>query len=303
MANRICMVQRAGMSPLLRAACAMLLLSPVPALAQPATAALCRALVESAPFFRDGASIAEADGPDGCRFTELTFGVGAKAGYQVATLVEHGVPFGAPALPDHPVHLRVEARGITFVLRTGNAKVDWMNRQQQVPFDVVLDGSFDPAAGVAILTELSVEGRAIGRTVLSGELAQVDPVTLPSGAELRSVTLHSDSRRFILGYVLPTLLAFLPDEDPGGAVERARGEAIAKLRTLLPLAGATAATVEALAAFVADFPQAPRVLDLAVAATGPVTGDTLGRALADPAEAVKLMRMLRVQARYEGDAR
>jgi len=292
-----------GMSILIRAALVAVLLAPAPTLAQPATAARCRDLIASAPLLQDGAATAEAAGGGGCRFTNVTFGFLSRFGYQVASLVERGIPFGPLTAPNGPVSIRIEARGIVLVLHGGQPKLDWLNRQQQVPFDVVLDGSYDPAKGLAVLNELSLEGRAVGRAMLGGEVGDVNAADVPGRAGLRTLELHLDSRRFIVAFLLASLLPFLPDDDPGGAVERIKAQVIAALHVQLPTGGASAATVNAVASFIADFPHPQHVFDLTVTATPLVTVGALEQAVSDLAAAARLMRTLTVTASYAGDPR
>ncbi len=270
--------------------------------AQPATAALCRELLASAPLLSDGPATAEHDGPDGCRFTGPRFGFGQRFGYRIGTLVEHGIPFGALDIPHRRVDVRIEARGIVFELHSGQAKTDWLNRQSQTPFDVGVAGSYDPAGQELILRELSLEGPAIGRTTLAFAATGVDGAN-PASAGLRSLALTVDSRRFLVAFVLPSLLSFLPDADPGGAVDRAKAQAEIAARIYLPQAGATADTVAAVAGFIGDFPHPRHAFDLHVTASTPVTGAAIERSAESPAAASAVVRTLTVTATYAGDAR
>ena len=76
----------------------------------------------------------------------------------------------------------------------------------------------------------------------------------PASAGLRSLALTVDSRRFLVAFVLPSLLSFLPEDDPGGAVDRAKTQAEIAARLYLPQTGATADTAGAVSGFIADFP-------------------------------------------------
>ena len=270
--------------------------------AQPATAALCRDLLASAPLLSDGPVTAEPDGSDGCRFTGVRFGFGQRFGYRIGTLIEHGIPFGALDVPQRRVDVRVEARDIAFELHSGQAKTDWLNRQSQVPFDVGVTGSYDPTGQELVLRELSLDGRAIGHTTLAFAAAGVNGAD-PASAGLRSLALTIDSRRFLVAFVLPSLLSFLPDDDPGGAVDRAKAQAVVAARFYLPQGGATAETVAAVAGFIGDFPHPQHVFELRLAASTPVTGAALERSAASPAAASAVARSVMVTASYAGEAR
>ncbi len=270
--------------------------------AQPATAASCRDLLASAPLLSDDPATAEPEGSDGCRFTGARFGLGQRFGYRIGTLVEHGIPFGALGIPQSRSDVRVEARGIAFELHSGQAKTDWLNRQSQTPFDMRVTASYDPAGQELILRELSLEGPAIGRTTLAFAATGVDGAD-PVSAGLRSLALTVDSRRFLVAFVLPSLLSFLPDDDPGSAVDRAKAQAGLAVRFYLPQAGATADTVAAVAGFIGDFPHPQHVFDLRVSASTPVTGAAIERSAASPAAASAVMRTLTVTASYAGEAR
>jgi hypothetical protein len=271
--------------------------------AEPATAARCRALLASVPLVTGRPATAEPQGREGCRFTMVEFGAGSRFSYQVGSLIENGIPSEPLKVPRHLVSVRIEARDIVFLLHTGNVKVDWLNRQQQVPFDIVLDGRYDPANGVVTIRELSLEGRAVGRTTLAGVLSHVSETGSLDVAAMQSFALHLDSQRFIVNFVLPFLLDVLPDENPGGAVDYGKAQAVATIRALLPQVGASEQTVGAVTGFIADFPNPQHVLDFAVTAAKPVTVTALEDAAGDPATATALLRTLTVTASYTGEPR
>ncbi len=282
---------------------AVLLIFPVAVVrAQPVSAASCHDLLASAPLLSDGPATAEPDGPDGCRFTAPRFGFGQRFGYRIGTLVEHGIPLGALDIPQRQVDVRVEARGVVFELHSGQAKTDWLNRQSQIPFDVTVSGSYDPATQDLILRELSIGGPAIGRTTLAFAATDANGAD-PASAGLRSLALKVDSRRFLVAFVLPSLLSFLPDDDPGGAVDRAKARAEIAARLYLPQAGATADTVAAVTGFISDFPHPQHVFDLHMTGSRPVTGAALERSTGNPAAAAAVAQTLTVTASYAGEAR
>ena len=261
----------------------------------------CRLLLQGVAL-QTGDVEAAADGDDGCRFTGVQFGL-ARFTYQVGTLVEHGLPLDGTLPQDHASHVSVEARDIGFVLHSGQPKVDWLNRQQQVPFDVVLQGSFDPVSGTATLDELSLDGRSAGRTALSGSADQLGGPDWLANGRLVSLGLHMDSRRFITAFLLAPLLPFLPDNDPGAAVEMAKQQAVAGVRALLPQSGASPATVDAIAGFIVDFPHPLHVFDLHVQPRTPVTLNELQRAADSPSALAALVQTLTITASYAGDPR
>ena len=301
------------MSPFLVAA-ALLLACPTPGPAQDVSARTaserCRAFLERLPFLQpSGPAVAvEPVGSDGCRFDGVRVAIGGPAGYEIASLLIQGNVFDRPVPDGPPVAVRAEARGTALSIRSGHPALDWVTRQQQVPFDLVLDATYDPASKRAVLRELSMDGASIGRVSLEGVVEDLDApagaAALPQQAEalgMRSLRVRLDSRRFIAGYVLPPLASTLPNEDPGGAVERAKAAAVRIARDVLPGAGALAGTVAAITGFVRDFPHPRHPFEIAVqAASGPVRAEDLARVGASWAELPRLLSGLRVEASYEG---
>ncbi len=125
----------------------------------------------------------------------------------------------------------------------------------------------------------------------------------PASAGLQSLALTVDSRRFLVAFVLPSLLSFLPDDDPSGAVDRAKAQAGVAARCYLPQAGATADTVAAVARFIGDFPHPQHVFDLHVTASTPLTVAALERSVESPATASAVALTLTVTASYAGETR
>ena len=269
--------------------------------AQPDPAARCRALLASIGLVQDGPAEIEPLGPDGCRFTGVRFGFGTRFGYLVASLTEHGIPFGPLAIPDKPTEVAVEARGVTFSLHSGNPKVDWLNRAQQVPFDVVVRGRYDPAAHEVLLRELSLTGRTVGRTTLSADVVGVDPADLPGNPALRALTLHMDSRSFVVRFLLGVVVSMLPEQNPGAAFDAAKRQAVAAARAKLPQGGVAPASVDAIAAFINDLPRPQHVLDLTIATKAPISMEAASVAMADAAAAAALVNTMQITATYAGD--
>lgn len=272
---------------------------PPPLSPAEAAVARCRALLAQG-IVTAGPATAEAL-DDGCRYTAVRFGVSQRFGYEAATLVEHGFPSEAP---DKPVSVQVEARGIVFAPSSGNAKTDWLIRQQQAPFDVTLDASYDPAAKEFILRSLSLDSPALGHTELAMDVAGADGSNFPDDVALRSLHLHMDSRLLLLQFALGAAVAALPDGgDPATEMDRAKAQATPLARQYLPLTGASPATVDAIAAFVDDFPRPRHVLDLAVTASPPFKLRSVGDTDDKGALAETVMRTLAVTATYTGDPR
>lgn len=146
-----------------------------------------------------------------------------------------------------------------------------------------------------------MDGVSIGHVLLTAVAAGVSRTTLFGEAGLRSVQLHLDSRRFLLAFVLMSVASHLPADDPGAAVERTRAEVIAGLRTFLPLAHTSTGTLDALVAFVRDFPRPQHVLDFSVTADPPIPAETVLDVLNDPTRVTSLIGTLSVDATYTGD--
>lgn len=266
----------------------------------------CRQLLEALPSSsRTDATTSEPAGAD-CLLRHVRFGI-AQAGYVVDSLRLHGLAsdFGGlpEQVPDKPLAIRVEARGIRFSPHTDNRKLAWMIAQQQVPFDATLDARYDPVTRRATLNELSLDGETLGHVLLrltAGNVAAGRSADLFAAAGLTSLQMDLDSRRFLAGFALSPLLPLLPDDDPGAAVEAAKQEAVTSLRALLPQAGASAATTDALAGFVADFPHPQHPFTLSVSAANPVTANAIEAAGGSPSQLTALLRQLSVTASYTG---
>ena len=272
--------------------------------------ARCRDLLPAEMESRPGV---EALGDGGCRFTHARIGYGlydllglpnfgpAFRGYEAETLTEHGLPQRWDPFPEGPVAVQVEARNIWLVFHTDSPQVNWLFEQQQFPFDITFDAAFDPGTRQVTLHRLSMDGVSIGHVLLTATVAGVTRSELFAGAGLQSVQVHLDSRRFIPAFVLMSVAKHLPEDDPGAAAERTRAQVVAALRTLLPMAHASAGTVDALVAFAQDFPRPQHVLDLSMTADPPVPAETVLDVLNDPARVTSLIGALTVGATYSGE--
>jgi hypothetical protein len=253
----------------------------------------------------------EAAGPDECRFHNIRVGLGGFVGYRMDALLVRGIPFERPQGPLAPVHARVEARGITLAIRDQPAKLAWMSRQQQVPFDLVLDATYDPATTTLTLNEFSMDGALLGHVGLRAGLENVHLLTTRADAlpamqappGLRSLHLELDSRTFLSSYVLPLIMNLLPDEDPDAAFQTGRAKGIAAINALLPASGASTDTTVAVAQLLSDFPHPkhPAVLD--IEANTPITPDAVLAAVDDPGRLPALLQALTVTATYAGALR
>lgn len=258
-----------------------------------------------------GPTSIQATGPDECRFGNIRLSLNSFVGYRMDTLLVRGIPFDRPQGPLAPFHARVEARGITLSIRDQPAKLAWMSRQQQTPFDLVLDATYDPATTTLVLSEFSMDGEVLGHVGLRARLENVHLVTahpndvpgMQAPPGLRSLHVELDSRTFLSGYILPLVVNLLPDDDPDGAYQAGRAKVIEAIRAVLPASGASADTTEAAAGLVADFPHPkhPAVLD--IEANTPITPDAIVAASDNPARLPALLRALNVTASYAGPIR
>lgn len=285
-----------------------------PAPAPPAATApadRCQALIRRAPTApatgsptAAGSPAAEALPDGGCRFTGVRLG-SDRFGYQAATVTEHGIPpdllAGGPRVPRTAVDAQIEARDITFSLHSGNPRVDWLNRQQQIPFDATLDVAYDPAHGDIHLRTLALNGPGIGTVSLAMEASGLSDASFPGRVQLRSLNLHLDSRRVLATFTVAPLSNMLPENDPEGAFQALKAQTVAGLRALLPLAHASADTTAALVAFATDFPHPQHVLDLSVTATPSVTLDEVTESAGNSARIPALLGKLTITATYAGD--
>jgi len=253
----------------------------------------------------------ETTEPDECRFRNIRFGLGGFVGYRMDTLLVRGIPFDRPKGPLSPVHARVEARGVTLAIRDQPAKIAWLSRQQQVPFDVTLDATYDPATTTLVLNEFSMDGAVLGHVGLRARLENVhllvkrpdDVPELQALPGLRSLHLELDSRTFLSSYGLPLVMNMLPDQDPDAAFQAGRAKVIAAVDALLPASRATADTTQAVTGLVADFPHPkhPAVLD--IEASTPITPDAVVAAFDDPDQLVALLQTTTITATYAGPFR
>ena len=253
----------------------------------------------------------EATGPDECRFRNIRLGLGGFVGYRMDALLVRGIPFDRPQGPLAPVHARVEARGITLALRDQPAKLAWMTRWQQLPFDLVVDATYDPATTTLALNEFTMDGRLLGHVGLRARLENVHLLTtradgipeMQAPPGLRSLHLELDSLTFLASYVLPLVVNLLPDDDPDAAFQAGRVKVIAAINALLPLSGASADTTAAVVQLVSDFPHPDHPVVLDIVANTPVTPDAVLAAVEEPARLPALLRALAVTATYAGALR
>ena len=258
-----------------------------------------------------GPTSVQATGPDECHFDNLRLSLGGFVGYRMDALLVRGIPFDRPQGPLAPFHARVEGRGITLSIRDQPAKLAWMSRQQQAPFDLTLDAVYDPATTTLVLNEFSMDGEVLGHVGLRARLENVHLVTahsndvpemqVPPG--IKSLHVDLDSRTFLSSYILPLILNLLPDDDPDGAYQAGRVKVVMTIRAVLPASGASADTTEAAAGLVADFPHPkhPAVLD--IEANTPITPDAVVATSDNPARLPALLRALNVTASYAGSVR
>ena len=258
-----------------------------------------------------GPTAVEATGPDECRFRNIRLSLGGFVGYRLDTLLVRGIPFDRPPGPLAPVHAHLEATGITLSLRDQPAKLAWMSRQQQAPFNVTLDAAYDPATTTLVLNDASMDGEVLGHVGLRARFenahlrtTRVDRVPeLQAVPGLKSLHLDLDSRTFLAGYILPVIANLLPDEDPDAAYQAGKAKVVAAIRALLPASGASADTADALAGPVVDFPRPKHPFVLDIEAATPITPDAVLAAGDDPARLPALLRALSVTATYAGPLR
>ena len=258
-----------------------------------------------------GPTSVQPTGPDECRFGNIRLSLGRLVGYRMDSLLVRGIPFDRPQGPLAPVHARVEARGITLSISSQPAKLAWLSRQQEGPFDLTLDATYDPATTILVVSEFSMDGETLGHVGLRARLENVHLVTAQSNETpemealpgLKSLHVELDSRTFLSRYILPIIMNMLPDDDPDGAFQAGRANVIAAIRAVLPTSGASADTTEAAAGLVADFPHPkhPAVLD--IEANTPITPDAVLAASDNPAQLPALLRALNVTASYAGSIR
>lgn len=284
----------------------------VPAAAQSTDAAVatCSALISRLdPDLRPSSPPTDITpaGPAACRYDGVHLPATSRAGWDVASVVIRGVPSGP--IGTEPLAMRVEANGITFALHTGRAAMDWMSRQQQVPFNVTLELTYDPGTKLAVLKEFSMVSET-GSASLDGIFENVEPfdplrpsdIPPPFGSRIKALHIHLESKQFLTSFVLPMVVASIPDGDTGAIVEGMKTMVIGEVRELLPVAPRE--TVNAITDFVQDFPHPRHPFDLSLQAAGVAFGAgdlpllTQGRDVQ-----IERLKQLKVEASYAGELR
>ena len=116
-----------------------------------------------APLRTDATQIS-ADG-DGCLVTHLKLRRGIRFNWEIDRL--HLAK--APGPGSLWLGLRAIARGIRFTPDISDAHAQYLIRNQQSPFDALIDYTIDTAAGTVQLKELRLESPALGRISASAE--------------------------------------------------------------------------------------------------------------------------------------
>lgn len=257
----------------------------------------CRELLRQSPISVPDAT-SEATGPDDCRFTHVRIRFTPIIGYAADSVTEHGIPATRPS-PDQKRDMQLQANGVVLVLNTGNKMTSLLNRLQQVPYDISADVSVDPDQDRAEIRKLTMDGYSIGHIALSATITPIK--TEPENAALASLHLHFDSRSFLGMFAVPFLVPQLPQDDPQAAYDQIKTRVVAEIRALLPVTGASAQTIDAVASFAEDFPHPRHVLDLSLESSPPATIVDVMAAAGDPASVTALLHRLTVTATYTGD--
>lgn len=291
------------------AACALSLATPCRA--QGDDRARCTALLEEvAPLLSQAPTLAAA-GPEECTFAAVQVRFGGRFGFAAGALVLHG-PFAAspaPAGADGPVVRRLELRDVTTITETQNTEMNWLFRQQQIPFEIVLDTSEDPAAHTFTIREFRLQGEDIGQITLDAAFEGVGPDSLPgnlpdlSEAGLRSVHLRSDSKRFALKFLLGALVGSWHEGDPEAEMAQTRVQMADMAQDFMHVAHTAPGSIDAVLGFIREFPKPMHVLDVSITASGgPVTADDADQAASSHMGLAEVLTRLQVKATYDGAA-
>ena len=244
-------------------------------------------------------------GTDGCVFERVVVPFSTRMQVSIGRLTVQRLDLAGGAVDKVPPSLRLEAHGLHFGPRTGNALIDYIGQIQSRPMDAVLDYAFDPASATLRFAEIGVDGRAVGHLKLSAEIVGFDPdaVTTPGvppigKAALKSLRLHFENLGFFESFVaVPIASALLQDEaDPAARMDAIK----AQVRAVLPvvLANADPATIAALGDFVSAFPHPDKTLDLTIDLPVPVSVEDLPARVGQPGQIARSLPAGSIKVRY-----
>jgi hypothetical protein len=225
------------------------------------------------------AETAKPIGTDGCEFDNAHLSLTSSQSWSIEQLKLTRLDFASLARGAQiPPTLRVEAHGVRFSPVTPNKVTNYVLHVTIRPFDITLDYDAKSEPTVLKLAEFSMRGRNVGDLHLSGEIDGITPeliqapnTIVDSAAGLRSLRIHLDNQGFVESYLVAPLAGALlqGSEDPEATVRQTQQSVIATMRGMLAPTATPPATVDALAAFVEDFPHPSKVLDVALSLPKP----------------------------------
>jgi hypothetical protein len=205
----------------------------------------------------------EATPSGGCLFRDLTIVMSPRMQFHVDD-IETGPLAGAVLTPDKLSELHAVARHIRFQAQTQQPLINFILSAQTRPFSMAIDYRFDAANGRLDLQRFLVTSPELGDFRLSATLQGLHaadltrpPTQLPPEAGLTSIDLEMDNKGLFEGLALaPMATLLLHDQtDPAAAFAEMNAKSTAATTRLLTQAGASRATIQAIAAFNATFPK------------------------------------------------
>lgn len=248
----------------------------------------CNALVDALPVLqRTAQTTVDAEG-EGCRIASFRISTGRSGSLDPGLFVARADVSGADlvraaATQRFPEWLRLELSGVRVDVKTGKPGLDYMNRRQQKPFDVRLIYRSDKATGAIRLEEASIVGEVLGLLRLDATIYGLDLSALKVGEQpdlpslrVGGLALRLDDKAMTTTFLLPLIIARIGfDQEPVPVFEAYRKQAVDML-DLLPGSFLPAASRNALARFIGDFPDPSGPLELKAKAEPPFALVRLG---------------------------
>lgn len=248
----------------------------------------CNALIDALPIVQRTAQTTVNLEDDGCRIASFRISSGPSGSMDPGLSIERAEVRGADLVraaagQRFPEWLRLELSGVRVDMKTGKPGLDYMNRRQQKPFDVRLSYRSDKASGAIRLEEASIVGEKLGLLRLDATVYGLDLSALKVGEQpnllslrIGGLALRLDDKAMTTTFLLPLIMARIGfDQDPVPAFEAYRKQAVDML-DLLPGSFMPAASRDALARFIGDFPDPSGPLALTAKADPPFALVRLG---------------------------
>jgi hypothetical protein len=244
-------------------------------------------------------------GPDNCVFSNVSIHVGRIADWSIDRLAITSPEIRSGFGKRPPASLRIDATGIRFGVRIGDAHARYLSSVMQKPFDVRLHYDWDQDGGHLQVHEISLESPWLGHASLAMDLDMPPDPDAPGSiphdgnpfirdSSIRQIHFVLDNRAIVESMMMPLLVGLVPKEkDP--AIEFPKIQAMVEKQVhRSPTSQADAASKDALVRFVRDFPHPSGHFEETISFDPPLRLDDLR---SDKKE--RWMRGAHVQAVYQ----